>query len=64
MIAGVACSLSEPIAQIWGCGLEDQASVPGRAWNRVPDAVHGQIIEPALDYSELSPRELAVRFTD
>jgi putative transposase len=45
-------------------GLEDRASVPGRVWNRVPDAVHGQIIELALEHSELSPRELAVRFTD
>ncbi len=29
-----------------------------------PAEVHDQIIELALDQSELSPRELAVRFTD
>jgi putative transposase len=33
-------------------------------WNRIPDAIHDQIIELALEQSELSPRELAVRFTD
>jgi transposase InsO family protein len=33
-------------------------------WNRIPAEVHDQIIELALDQSELSPRELAVRFTD
>ena len=33
-------------------------------WNRNPSEVHDQIIELALEQSELSPRELAVRFTD
>ena len=33
-------------------------------WNRIPSEIHDQIIELALDQSELSPRELAVRFTD
>jgi hypothetical protein len=33
-------------------------------WNRIAPAVQHQIVEMALDYSELSPRELAVRFTD
>ena len=44
--------------------LEDRPSVPGRVWNRIPAAIHDQIIELALDQCELSPRELAVRFTD
>ena len=44
--------------------LEDRPSAPSRVWNRIPDEVHDQIIELALDQSELSPRELAVRFTD
>jgi hypothetical protein len=35
-----------------------------RVWNRIPAAIHDQIIELALEQSELSPRELAVRFTD
>ena len=30
----------------------------------MPGEIHDQIIELALDQSELSPRELAVRFTD
>ena len=44
--------------------LEDRPSAPGRVWNRIPAAIHDQIIEMALEQSELSPRELAVRFTD
>ena len=45
-------------------GLEDRNSGPGRVWNRIPDDVRQQIVEMALDEPELSPRELAVRFTD
>jgi putative transposase len=45
-------------------GLEDQPSHPGRIWNRIPDAVRRQIVDLALEEPELSPRELAVRFTD
>ena len=44
--------------------LADRPSAPGRVWNRIPDAIHEQIIELALEQPELSPRELAVRFTD
>jgi putative transposase len=44
--------------------LEDRPSRPSRVWNRIGAEVQGQIIEMALDQSELSPRELAVRFTD
>ena len=44
--------------------LEDRPSAPSRVWNRIPDAIHDQIIDLALDQSDLSPRELAVRFTD
>lgn len=44
--------------------LEDRPSVPSRVWNRIPIDIHDQIIELALEQSELSPRELAVRFTD
>ena len=44
--------------------LEDRPSAPSRVWNRIPANIHDQIIELALDQSELSPRELAVRFTD
>jgi putative transposase len=43
---------------------EDRPSAPSRVWNRIPADIHDQIIELALEQSELSPRELAVRFTD
>ena len=44
--------------------LEDRPSQAGRIWNRIPDAVRDQLIALALEQSELSPRELAVRFSD
>ena len=44
--------------------LEDKPSRPSRVWNRIPVQIHDQIIELALEESELSPRELAVRFTE
>jgi hypothetical protein len=37
---------------------------PDRVWNRIPDGVRREIIDLALEVPELSPRELAVRFTD
>ena len=45
-------------------GLEDRPSRPARVWNRIPDKVREEIVELALDEPELSPREIAVRFTD
>jgi putative transposase len=44
--------------------LADHRSKPDRIWNRIPDDVRGQIIDMALELPELSPRELAVRFSD
>lgn len=44
--------------------LDDRRSRPDRVWNRIPENVRRQIIDLALDLPELSPRELAVRFTD
>jgi len=44
--------------------LEDRSPRPGRVWNRIPDDVRDRIVQLALDEPELSPRELAVRFTD
>lgn len=40
--------------------LEDRPSAPSGVWNRLPGEVRGQIIDMALDETELSPRELAV----
>src|SRR3974390_2794589 len=45
-------------------GLEDHRAGPRRVWNRIPEAVRGEVLELALDRPELSPRELAVAFTD
>ena len=44
--------------------LEDKAPLPARVWNRTPDKVRGRLITLALDRPELSPRELAITFTD
>lgn len=44
--------------------LVDRPSAPSRVWHRIPTDIHDQIIELALEQSELSPRELAVQFTD
>ena len=45
-------------------GLEDKRSGTTRVWNRIPDEVRQQVVDLALDEPELSPRELAVTFTD
>jgi transposase InsO family protein len=44
--------------------LDDRSPKPGRVWNRIPDEVRERIVQLALDEPELSPRELAVRFSD
>ncbi len=44
--------------------LDDRSPKPGRVWNRIPDDVRERIVDLALEEPELSPRELAVRFTD
>ncbi len=45
-------------------GLKDRCPHPGRVWNRIPDDVRMAVVDLALEEPELSPRELAVRFTD
>src|SRR5438067_2333286 len=44
--------------------LSDRSPRPERVWNRIPDGVRENVIQMALDEPALSPRELAVRFTD
>jgi putative transposase len=44
--------------------LEDHRPKPRRVWNRIPDDVREKILKFALDEPDLSPRELAVAFTD
>src|SRR5882724_12468457 len=41
-----------------------RCSRPDRVGNRIPEAIRDEIIDLALTEPELSPRELAVRFTD
>ena len=44
--------------------LDDRSPRPDRVWNRIPDDIRERIRALALEESALSPRELAVRFTD
>ena len=45
--------------------LEDRPPPgPGRIWNKVPEKTANEVVELALTESALSPRELAVKFTD
>jgi hypothetical protein len=46
------------------CPLRCCRAKPSRIWNRIPDEVRGRIIDMALNEPEMSPRELATRFTD
>ena len=45
-------------------GLQDQSPKPKHVWNRVPSEVKRKVVDFALQETELSPRELAVTFTD
>ncbi len=44
--------------------LKDRSSAPSRVWNRIPEQIQQHIVDLALEQPDLSPRELAVRFTD
>src|SRR5262245_47702000 len=44
--------------------LEDHRPRPRRVWNRIPDDVREKIVALALNEPDLSPREVAVAFTD
>ena len=44
--------------------LDDRSPRPDRVWNRIPDDIRERVRLLALDEPDLSPRELAVRFTD
>jgi putative transposase len=44
--------------------LEDGTPAPKRVWNKIPDQIGEAIVDLALKEPELSPRELAVTFTD
>ncbi|MCP4811138.1 MAG: transposase, partial [Planctomycetaceae bacterium] len=44
--------------------LQDSSPKPKSVWNRVPDDKREQITDFALENEDLTPRELAVKFTD
>jgi transposase InsO family protein len=44
--------------------LADRSPRPGSVWNRIPDEVREDFVEFALDHEDLTPRELAVKYTD
>src|SRR4029077_20122794 len=44
--------------------LVDGKPRPRRIWNKIPDKIETAIINLALEEPDLSPRELAVNFTD
>ena len=44
--------------------LEDRKPRPRKVWNRVPDDIATAVVELALEEPELSPRELAITFTE
>ena len=44
--------------------LGDTAPRPGSVWNRLPDETRADIVEFALEHEDLTPRELAVKYTD
>jgi transposase InsO family protein len=45
-------------------GLKDKQPVRTAGWNRIPKRIKDQVLELALERTDLSPRELACRFTE
>ena len=45
-------------------GLEDQKPAHRPCWNTIPEKVRGEVLDLALECTDLSPRELACRYTD
>jgi len=45
-------------------GLENHSRASRQHWNKIPDSVRDQVVEIALDQTEMTPRELAWHITD
>jgi len=45
-------------------GLADRSPSPGLVWSRIPEAKRNDVIEFALEYEALTPRELAIKYTN
>lgn len=46
------------------CVIVDHTTNLGCVWNKVPDNIRTEVPDMAFAISEVSPRELALRFTD
>ena len=44
-------------------GLHDKKPVPQGRWNAIPEKIQKQVLDLALERTDLSPRELALRYT-
>jgi putative transposase len=44
-------------------GLADRSSSPKSVWNRIPEVRRNDLIDFALEYEALTPRELAIKYT-
>jgi putative transposase len=44
--------------------LADRSPRPRSVWNRIPDEIRENVVEFALEHEDLTPRELAVKYTD
>jgi putative transposase len=44
--------------------LADRSPRPRSVWNRIPDEIREDVVEFALEHEDLTPRELAVKYTD
>ena len=45
-------------------GPHDKAPAPQPRWNKISQVVHDEVLDMALTRTDLSPRELACRYTD
>ena len=45
-------------------GLDDRKPAPKAVWNKLPQSEQDAVVELALEKPELSPREIAVTYTD
>jgi len=65
---GIARSTYYDWYALWVAGgidaLADRSPWPGSVWNRTPDDVREAFVACALDHVDLTPRELAVKYTD
>ena len=56
--------LVQPIQEGGIEALVDGKPRPRRIWNKIPDKIETTILNLALEEPDLSPRELAINFTD